>query len=41
MGLDKQVKAVEDKLHEASESEAASREATILEAKQQAIEEFK
>ena len=36
MGLEKQVKAVEDRL-----CEAASREAVVLEAKQWAIDEFK
>ena len=40
MGLQKQVKAAEDKLHEMIESEATSREVAMLEAKQQAIEEF-
>ena len=41
MGLEKQVKAAEDKLYETIESEATSGETTVLEAKQQATEEFK
>ena len=41
MGLEKQVKEVEDIFHETIESEAASRETVMLEAKQQAVAEFK
>ena len=41
MGLKKEVKAIEDKLCEALEHEAASREAAVLEVKQQTIDEFK
>lgn len=41
MGLERQVKEAEDKLRETIESEVASREAVVLEAKQQAVVEFK
>ena len=41
MGLKKQAHKTEDKLCETIKSEAASKEATMLEAKQQAIKEFK
>ena len=41
IGLEKEVKAAEDRLRKAAEHEAASREATVLEAKQRAINEFK
>ena len=41
MGLEKQVKAVKDKLYKTTECKAASRETAMLEAKQQAIEQFK
>ena len=40
ISLEKEVKATEDRLREATESEAASREATIIGAKQQAVEDF-
>ena len=41
MGLEKQVKEVEDIFHETIESEAASRETVMLEATQQVVVEFK
>ena len=41
MCLKKEVKAAEEKLREAAESEAASREVAIIEARHHAIKEFK
>ena len=41
MGLEKDIKVAEDKLRKAIERETASREATVLEAKQRAIDKFK
>ena len=41
MGLEKKVKAVEERMCEAVESKAASREAMIITARQRVIEDFK
>ena len=41
MGLEKVIKAAEERLREATERKAASREAAILESKQHAIDKLK